>query len=204
MRGHIVKQPFVELVKALAPRTLLIICGLPASFKSRIAEEISKTTGYVILRSDLIRLEVFKGEDIFDVKLAGNMNKRLFVYEEMFRQADCLMKKSDKGVILDATFVTQELRRRAAEIALKNNLMFVILETVCPEEVSLEIIRHRTKEKYVSNAVTEEVYFANKAQFEPIDVDDLKERYAQLKVEYLAVYACNDNQDSWSVANEKE
>ncbi len=99
---------------------------MPASYKTETSEEVAKIKGYPILRSDLIRLEVLKNEDIFDAKVAGNMNKRLSVYDELFRRADELAAKSKGGLILDATFVTQELRRRAAEIAAKNNMTFVI------------------------------------------------------------------------------
>ncbi len=183
----------------LAPRTLLITCGLPASYKTETAEEVSKIKGYPILRSDLIRLEVLKNEDIFDAKVAGNMNKRLSVYDEVFRRADEQAAKSKGGLILDATFVTQELRRRAAEIAAKNNMTFVILQTSCPQEVSLSRIKRRTKEKYESNALTEEAYLANKNKFEPVDIDDLKEKYPTLKVTHLTVDTCHDETDQWFV-----
>ena len=126
------RDPFAEFIKnELGPETLLITCGLPATWKTETSEEVSKIKGYPILRSDLIRLEVLKNEDVFDPKVAGNMSKRLSVYDEMFRRADDLAGKR-KGLILDATFVTQELRRRAAEIAAKHGLTFVILETSCP------------------------------------------------------------------------
>ena len=60
------------------------------------------------------------------------MSKRLSVYDEVFRRADELGKKDKTGgMILDATFVTKELRERAAEIAAKNNLTFVIMQTSC-------------------------------------------------------------------------
>jgi len=109
------REPFAEFVKSnLGPNTLLITCGLPATWKTETSEEISKIKGYPILRSDLIRLEVLKGEDVFDSKVAGNMSKRLSVYDEVFRQADELAGKTKKGMILDATFVAQDLRRRAA------------------------------------------------------------------------------------------
>ena len=91
----------------------------------------------------MIRLEVLKNEDVFDVKVAGNMNKRLSVYDEVFRRADELAGKSNAGLILDATFVTQELRRRAAEIAAKHNMTFVILQTSCPQEVSMARIKKK-------------------------------------------------------------
>lgn len=194
------KEPFASFVrKELEPRTLLITCGLPASYKTETSEQVSKIKGYPILRSDLIRLEVLKNEDIFDAKVAGNMNKRLSVYDELFRRADEFAAKSNGGLILDATFVTQELRRRAAEIAAKNNMTFVILQTCCPQEVSIARIKKRTKEKYESNALTEEAYLANKNKFEPVDLDELKKTYPTLKATHLNVDTCRDETDQWFV-----
>jgi len=194
------KEPFAQFVKTqLGPKTLLITCGLPASYKTETAEVVAKIKGYTILRSDLIRLEVLKNEDIFDAKVAGNMNKRLSVYDEVFRKADALAKKNKDGMILDATFVTQELRRRAAEIAAKNNFTFIIMETQCPQEVSLARIARRTKEKYESNALTPDAYLANKAKFEAVDLSDLKKLYPTLNVVHLTVDTCRDETDRWFV-----
>jgi predicted kinase len=193
------REPFAEFVKAeLGAKTLLITVGLPATWKTETSAEVSKIKGYPILRSDLIRLEVLKNEDVFDPKVAGNMNKRLSVYDEMFKRADDLAGEG-KGVILDATFVTQGLRRRAAEIAAKHGLTFVILETSCPQEVSVERIKRRTKEKYESNALTVEAYLANKNKFEPVDLGDLKKLHPQLKILKLTVDTCHDSPDDWYV-----
>jgi len=200
VRGVHLREPFAEFVKKeLESNVLLITCGLPGTWKTETSEEISKIKGYPILRSDLIRLEVLKNEDVFDPKVAGNMSKRLSVYDEMFRRADDLAGKSRKGVILDATFVTQELRRRAAEIAAKHGMTFVILETHCPEEASLARILRRTKENYESNALTREAYLANKSKFEPVDVDDLKKRYPQLKIVHLTVDTEHDPPEDWYI-----
>jgi predicted kinase len=193
------REPFAEFIKdQLGAKTLLITCGLPATWKTETSAEVAKIKGYPILRSDLLRLEVLKGEDVFDAKVAGNMSKRLSVYDEMFRQANELAAKG-KGVILDATFVTQELRRRAAEIAAKHGMTFVILETNCPEEVSVERIKRRTREKYESNALTVEAYLANKRKFEPVDLDDLKKLYPQLRIVHLTVDTCHDAPEDWYV-----
>jgi predicted kinase len=194
------KEPFAKYIKAnLGPKTLLITCGLPGTWKTETSEEVSKIKGYPILRSDLIRLEVLKNEDVFDAKVAGNMNKRLSVYDEVFRRADDLAQKDVPGIILDATFVTQDLRRRAAEIAAKNDMTFVILQTSCPEEVSIARIERRTKEKYESNALTVEAYLANKKKFEPVDIDDIKKRYPTLKILHLTVDTCHDSSEEWYV-----
>ena len=125
------REPFAKFIEStLKPGTLLIACGLPGTFKTETTEEVSKIKGYPILRTDLIRREVLKGMDIFDEKVANNYEIRKRVYDEMFKRADDTLQ-SDNGVILDATFVTQELRRRAAEIAAKQNKTFVILQTNC-------------------------------------------------------------------------
>lgn len=200
LRGFELKEPFVKFVqKQLGSKTLMITCGLPASYKTETSEVVARLKGYKILRSDLIRLEVLKNEDVFDAKVAGNMNKRLSVYDEIFRRADELAKKNKDGLILDATFITQDLRRRAAEIAAKHDFTLVIMETSCPPEVSLARIQKRTKEKYESNALTEEAYLVNKAKFEAVDAADLKNIYPQLNVVHLTVDTCRDETDRWYV-----
>jgi len=193
------KEPFAKSIEAeLKPGTLLITCGLPGTWKTETSEEISKIKGYPILRSDLIRLEVLKGQDVFDEKVASDMSKRVSVYDEMFRRAEELVQKG-KGVILDATFVTQELRRRAAEIAANHNMTFVILQTHCSEDASIERILRRTKEDYESNALTKEAYYNNKKKFEPVDLGDLKKRYPQLKMVHLTVDTEHDPPEKWYI-----
>jgi predicted kinase len=194
------REPFADFVRnQLGAGVLLITCGLPGTWKTETSEEISKLKGYPILRSDLIRLEVLKNEDVFDQKVAANMSKRLSVYDEMFRRADDLAPKSEKGLILDATFVTQELRRRAAEIAARRNMTLVILETHCSEEASIARILRRTKEKYESNALTVEAYRNNKAKFEPVNVGDLKKAYPQLRIVHMTVDTERDPPEDWYV-----
>jgi predicted kinase len=193
------KEPFKAFMESeLGAETVLIACGLPASYKTETTEVIAGLKGYQILRTDLIRLEVLKNEDIFDEKVASNMEKRKQVYDEMFRMADTLAGQG-KGVILDATFVSQSLRRRAAEVAARHNKILVIQQTKCPEEVSLKRISKRTKENYESNALTTQAYLNNKNKFEPVDLDDLKERFPGLTVDHLLVDTTSDSEEEWFV-----
>jgi predicted kinase len=193
------REPFADFVKTeLRPDILLITCGLPGTWKTETSEEISRIKGYPILRSDLIRLEVLKGQDVFDEKVASDVSKRVSVYDEMFRRAEDLVKKG-RGVILDATFFTQELRRRAAEIAAKRNMPLVILQTHCSEEVSIGRIMRRSKEDYESNALTKEAYLNNKKKFEPVDLGDLKKRYPQLEIMHLTVDTEYDSPLDWNI-----
>ncbi len=193
------KKPFSKFIESeLGAGVLLITCGLPGTWKTETSEEISKIKGYPILRSDLIRLEVLKNEDIFDEKVASDMSKRTAVYDETLRRADEVLEKGD-SVILDATFVTQSLRKRTAEIAAKHNKTFVILQTHCPQEVSIARILRRTKEDYQSNALTEQAYLNNKKRFEEVDVDDLKRLCPNLNIIHLTVDTQYDPPEDWYI-----
>ncbi len=196
------REPSAKYIKNKLPDDfLLIACGLPGTWKTETTEEVQKIRGGTLLRSDLIRLEVLKNEDIFDEKVAGDMKKRTQVYDVMFKQADEALK-NNHIVILDATFVTQSLRQRAAAIANKHKKTFVILQTDCPQEVSIRRILARDKENYVSNALTEKAYLDNKKQFEAVDLDDLKKQNPGLKVIHLIVDTAKDPPEDWYIIGE--
>jgi len=193
------REHFVDFMKKeLQPETVVIACGLPASYKTETTEVIAKIKGYKIIRTDLIRLEVLKNEDIFDEKVASDMKKRELVYNEIFSLADELVAKGE-GIILDATFITQELRRRAAEIAARHNKIFVIQQTQCPQEISFKRISERTKENYESNALTIQAYINNKKKFQTVDLEDLKRLYPSLHILHLLVDTTSDLIDDWRV-----
>jgi predicted kinase len=135
------EKKFAEIIQADVPKDcVLISVGLPGSWKSPVTEEIARMKGFEILRSDMVRLDVLKGQDIFDNKVASSPENRARVYEEMFRRAEAALKTSSGGLILDATFFTQDLRARAAGLAEKAKRAFVIAECVCSEEKSIERI----------------------------------------------------------------
>jgi hypothetical protein len=193
------KEPFAKFIETeLGAGVLLIACGLPGTWKTETTEEVAKIKSYPILRTDLIRKEVLKNEDIFDEKVASDMDKRKTVYDEMFKQADDSLNKGE-GVILDATFVTQSLRKQAAAIAAKYDKTFVILQTHCPQEVSIRRILERTKDNYVSNALTEQAYLNNKKRFEEVDLDDLKDSYPNLAIIHLTVDTTHDAPPDWHI-----
>lgn len=181
------QKDFYQFIKTeLGDNFLLFTTGLPATWKTETSEEVVKIKNCPMLRSDIIRLEVLKGQDIFDENVAGNMNKRLSVYDELFRRADETLK-TNSSVILDATFITQELRLQAAAVAAKNQKTLVILETMCPQEMSIAHILRRTREQYESNALTEQAYLNNKAKFEQVNIDGIKKTYPKLQVTHILV-----------------
>jgi len=194
-------QKYTDFVKEFFElKSVVIACGLPATYKTETIEAASEILGLKILRTDLIRLDVLKNEDIFDEKVASNMNKRTAVYDKMFEMADDIVKRGD-GVLLDATFITQQLRLKAAEIANKYKMTFIIQQTSCPKEISLKRILRRTKEEYVSNALTEEAYINNEKKFEIVNLNEFKKCFPSLKILYITVDTSSDDMDNWIVTS---
>src|SRR4030066_63464 len=117
----------------------------------------------------------------------------------MFKRAENTLKVTRDGLILDATFFTQELRSRAAQLAEKAHRAFVIAECVCTEEKSLERISKRTKKNYESNALTREAYLNNKALFQPVDMKDLKKRFKTVRMVHLTIDTEYDSLPGWKI-----
>jgi predicted kinase len=191
---------FSEVITSEVPGDcLLISVGLPGSWKSPVTEEIARIKGFQILRSDFIRREVLEEQDIFDEKVASSPENRRRVYEEMFKRADAMLKEGTGGLILDATFFTQELRARAAKLAQGASRPLLIAECVCTEEASIRRILKRTKENYESNALTRQAYLNNKKIFEPVDIDDLKGTYRGLPIIQLTIDTEFDDPPRWRI-----
>lgn len=193
------KEPFLTYIKnKLEDETLLIACGLPGTYKTETTQEISKIHTIPILRTDLIRKEILQNIDIFDEQIASNFEIRKKVYEEMFTRAKTLLSQQ-KRVILDATFVTQELRLRAAEIAEQQQKPFTILQTHCSKQASITRILKRTKENYESNALTEQAYLNNVKKFQQVDLNQIKKQYPDLTIIHLLVDTEQDNPNQWHI-----
>ena len=191
---------FSETIASEVPKgSLLISVGLPGSWKSPVTEEIAKIKDFEILRSDFIRVEVLKGKDIFNEKVASSQENRMMVYEEMFSRAGAKLREGVGGLILDATFFTQDLRSRAAKLASDASRPLVIAECVCTEEASMRRILKRTKENYESNALTRQAYLNNKKIFEPVDIAALKRAYTELPIIELTIDTEFDDPPRWRV-----
>ena len=190
---------FTETIeKEIPPESLVISVGLPGTWKTPVTQQVAEMKSLKILRTDLVRLEVLKNKDIFDNKVASNMDNRMKVYNEMFRQAE---EASASGLLLDATFVKQDLRKNAARIAHKKGKPFIILEMICSEQSSLRRIAKRTKDNYESNALTRQAYLNNKKIFDPVTLDTISNDFPGLKITHIQVDTEYDPPDQWTVLN---
>ncbi len=193
------QKSFLEIVEADFPKSAIVVmCGLPATCKTWAATLIAERHGYKHLRTDLIRKEVLKDEDIFDEKVASDIEKRQRIYEVMFQRAEEIAC-SEKGVILDATFIKKSSRERAAEIASRYGRPLIMIHTDCTTQVALERISKRTPDNYESNAISEQAYYNNLKAFEPVDIEALKKRFPLLRLRYLHVETSKSDPDKWLI-----
>ncbi|MCK5333755.1 MAG: AAA family ATPase, partial [Candidatus Aenigmarchaeota archaeon] len=78
---------------------LILFSGLPATGKTTLARRVAKKTGAIILRTDVIRKELFALPKYTE-------EEKEQVYGEMFLRAEKFLVKG-QTVILDANFYLQ-------------------------------------------------------------------------------------------------
>ncbi|RLB80742.1 MAG: hypothetical protein DRH15_07295 [Deltaproteobacteria bacterium] len=194
------KQPsFLKAIETGFPHpAIVVMCGLPATCKTWAASIISQRHGFEHLRTDIIRKELLGKKDIFKEKVASNMKQREKIYDVMFDRAEKIASQH-KGVILDATFVKQTLRERAAVLAVTQRFPLVLVHTECPEDIALRRISARTIESFESNAITPQAYYNNLSAFEPIDLGGLKKKFPSLDIVYFRVDTSVLDPEKWVV-----
>jgi len=191
--------PFLSVINKDFPHNAIVtMCGLPATCKTWAASLIAQLHGLIHLRTDIIRKQVLAGQNIFDEKTAADIEKREMVYDLMFQKGEEIAS-TGKGLILDATFIKQSLRQRAARMAHKYKMPLVLIHTDCPAKVALERISRRTPENYESNAITEQAYYNNLRAFEPIDIGSLYNEFPGLEMRYLHVDTSEQDPAQWRI-----
>jgi aminoglycoside phosphotransferase family enzyme/predicted kinase len=126
--------------------TLWVFCGLPATGKSSLAEEMAKTLGVFLFQSDRIRRGDQNGEPRKKAPFGQGLYRlemRHRVYTRMLALAQQTLK-TGRSVILDATYSRRNWRDETPMLAsdLDTNLVFV--ECLCKEETIRSRLRGRT------------------------------------------------------------
>ncbi len=139
---------------------LIIFSGLPATGKTTLARKVAEKTGAIILRTDVIRKEMFA-----EPKYTEDEKEQ--VYNEMFLRAKKFLIKG-QAVILDANFYLQSLRDRAGDVARQSGKKFFIVECILDEEKVLGRMNERISKGDASDANSIEIYHRIKKLWEPI------------------------------------
>ena len=130
---------------------LVIICGLPGTGKSFVAEIAAKKLDAALLRTDAIRKTLFP-------RPAYTEEEKTKVYEEMFRLAKEKLAKGN--VVLDAVFPRESLRKQALSLSKDA----IIIRTACSENTA----KKRLSGKRPLSDADYNVYLKIKEEFEPI------------------------------------
>ncbi len=139
---------------------LILICGLPGTGKSTVANALARKIGATVLRTDEIRKKLFEEPRYSE-------EEKELVYRVIFLIAEHLLRNGC-NVIIDGTFYKRALRRRIYEIAEGTRSGMEVVECVAPEYLIKRRMESGRKRMSLSDA-DYEIYKKIKEEFEPIE-----------------------------------
>jgi uncharacterized protein len=166
---------------------LFVMSGLSGTGKSTVARKIARATGSRWIRSDVIRRQLTESIDEREAWLSGaydpSWTRR--TYEQMFREgAEAL--RAGMPAILDATFLDQKYRERAAAVADELAAPCLLIETAAPEPVVRRRLEGRQRQQRDPSEATVEIYLRQRERLSanPVQVP--------AGVSYVRVETAND------------
>lgn len=153
--------------------TLILMCGLPASGKSYLAEDLARALRAVLLHSDT-RRKVLAGRRVTD-RAAEAVDAGLYapeqkdlVYRSLLDDALATLR-AGHSVLVDATFTQREWRARFVDAAVRLDLPYHVVHVTAPEALALERLAARAADPSAISDAGVTVYRAACASFEPPD-----------------------------------
>ncbi len=156
---------------------VLVAGGLAGTGKTTLATAVANALGAELLRTDIIRQELF-GTSPHAAKADGGIYRREArerVYDEMFRRAAAL--HADRiSVVLDGTFSTLDILGQAQKLAVDPRSDFRAIECVCRPEVAHQRIGQRLAEGRDASDARPEIHDIQRARWEtwPADVPQVR------------------------------
>lgn len=139
---------------------LILVCGLPGTGKSTLANNLARKINATVLRTDVIRKELFKRPRYTE-------EEKKLIYDIVFLIAKYLLEKKN-NVIIDGTFYKKKIRERIYDIGKKTESDLHVIECTCPENVIVERMKRRDKRGKNLSDADFQVYKRIKGEFEPI------------------------------------
>lgn len=183
---------------------LILVCGLPCTGKSTVAKIIGEKLNGIVLRTDIIRKELFEQtakrldelkdyllydiESLFRFKPTKPKWQRLiWIQKELVYRTTLIVAKylllAKNTVILDGTFYKNSLRKMARDLAIETKNKFIIVECICPEDEVRKRIKRRIKGISDSNAA----FFAYKK---------IKEVYEEIEGDHIIINTNKSKEDT--------
>ena len=151
-----------------AAGAVVAVGGLIGAGKSTLARSLGRSLAVPIVDSDRtrkalagIRPTTPASADVY----SGAFTRQ--TYDEVFRRAEVVLR-SGRGVILDASFRTRDVRRRARELAIREGRPFRFVEAVCDDATLRARLRARAAGGASVSDATEELLDRFRREFEPV------------------------------------
>lgn len=151
--------------------TIWVICGLPASGKSTIAGELAKILKVVVLRSDVVRKELFgldpeePQDEAFESGIYSNEVSR-HTYAKLLLLAQEEVNKG-RSLILDATYSSEYYRDGVICLAKDMDANIIFIECAAPYQTLKKRLMEREATASLSDARLQHLK-QFRAQYEPL------------------------------------
>jgi hypothetical protein len=151
---------------------LWVVCGMPATGKSTVAEALARHLDVAVLQSDVVRKELFGSkaleahvnpfeEGIYSRHASGlTYGRLLLLAQEQLAQG--------RSIILDATFGRRRQREEAVRLAGDMDAGLIFIECTCADATIKARLAAREERQGVSDARRHH-FEQFKAAFEPLD-----------------------------------
>lgn len=152
---------------------LLIVGGLMGTGKSTLAKILADDFGAKLLTTDRVRRSLLGASPSPAGYGANNYQAELRhrVYGELFCQARELLDKG-QSVILDGTFLSQELRQRAHELGRQHGAVSLHVLCQCPRKTALSRIQERASAGGGDSEARADLYDLQAGEFESVRAGD--------------------------------
>lgn len=147
---------------------VLAVGGLIGAGKSTLAHALGRSLGVPVVDSDRTR-KALSGVSA-TTRASGAAYTAAFTrrtYDELFRRADVVLR-SGRGVILDASFRSRELRQRARDLAVRHGRRFRFVEAICDDATLRARLQAREAAGGSVSDATAELLERFRREFEPV------------------------------------